>query len=61
MGLVNKCHSLIGNLAQKCHLEQMLIGYVFQRLPEIPAEQQQHDATYIQKYTACTVGLLTSE
>ena len=61
MGLVNKCHSLIGNLAQKHHLEQMLIGYVFQRLPEIPAEQQKHDATYIQKYTACTVGLLTSE
>jgi len=40
MGLVNKCHSLIGNLALKHHLEQILIGYVFQRLSEIPAEQQ---------------------
>lgn len=61
MGLVNKRHSLIGNLAQKHHLKQTLIGYVFQRLPEIPAERQKHDATYIQKYTARTVGLLTSE
>lgn len=61
MGLVNKCHSLTGNLAQKHYSEQMLIGSVFQRLPEIPAEQQKHDATYIQKYTACTAGLRISE